>query len=106
MTRNQASKKANERKVYSNLHDRRVKRKPKFKLGQLVRTADIKRVFSKEDSTNYSYKLYTITEIIHDTIPIYRIDYLPERYNQNLLLSIKLFLEQSNKIIKELNLIQ
>ena len=56
MTPNQASKKSNERKVYSNLQDRRVRQKPKFKIGQLVRIADIKRVFSKGDSTNYSYK--------------------------------------------------
>ena len=77
MTPNQASKKSNERKVYSNLQDRRVRQKPKFKLGQLVRTADIKRVFSKKDSTNYSYNLYTITDIIHDNIPSYKIDYLP-----------------------------
>ena len=106
MTPNQASKKSNERKVYSNLKDKREVRKPKFKLGDLVRTSDIKKVFSKGDSTNYSYKLYTITEIIHDTIPSYRIDYLPERYNENLLLPTKLSLEQNNKIMKELNLIQ
>ena len=56
----QASKMKNERKVYSSLQDRRVRQKPKFKLGQLVRTADIERVFSKGDSTNWSYKLYTI----------------------------------------------
>ena len=80
--------------------------KPKFKLGDLVRTSDIKRVFSKGDSTNYSYKLYTITEVIHDTIPSFRIDYLPERYNENLLLPTKLSLEQNNKILKDLNLIQ
>ena len=57
MTPAKASKKSNERKVYANLQDQRVKQPPKFKLGQLVRTADIKRVFSKGDSTNYSYKL-------------------------------------------------
>ena len=78
ITPNQASKKSNEKNFYSNLRDDRVKQKPKYKLGQLVRKADIKRVFSKGDSTNYSYKLYTITEIIHETIPSYRIDYLPE----------------------------
>ena len=42
---------------------------PKFILRLLVRTAYIKRVFSKGDSTNWKYKLYTITEINHDTIP-------------------------------------
>ena len=75
-------------------------------MGQLVRTADNKRVFSKGDSTNYSYKLYTITEVIHDTIPSYRINYLPERYNENLLLPTKLTLEQNNQVMEELNLIQ
>ena len=106
MTPIQASKKSNENIVYNNLEDKREVRKPKFKLGQLVRTADIKKVFSKGDSTNYSYKLYTITEVIHDTIPSYRIDYLPERYNQNLLLPTKLTLEQNNKIMRDLNLIK
>ena len=106
MTPHQASKKINEKLVFSNLRDDRVKRQPKFKLGQLVRTADIKKVFSKGDSTNYSYKLYTITEIIHDTIPSYRIDYFPERYNENLLLPTKLTLEENNQVMKKLNLIQ
>ena len=98
MTPIQASKKSNEKIVYNNLKDNRQAHKPKYKLGQLVRTADIKRVFSKGDSTNYSYKLYTITEIIHDTIPSYRIDYLPERYNENLLLPTKLSLDKTIKL--------
>ena len=90
MTPVQASKKTNEKLVYSILQDKRRKLNPKFKLGGLARTADIKRVFSKGDSTNYSYKLYTITEVNHDTIRSYRIDYLPERYNENLLLPTKI----------------
>ena len=106
MTPIQASKKSNEKIVFDNLRDDRQKQRPKFKLGDLVRTADIKKVFSKGVSTNWSYNLYTITEIIHDTIPSYRIDYLPERYNQNLLLPSKLSLEQNNQVMKELNLIQ
>ena len=72
-----ASKKSNEKIVYSNLQDKRKILNPKFKLGQLVRTADIKRVFSKGDSTNYSQEIYTITEVIHDTIPSFRLNYLP-----------------------------
>ena len=57
-----------EKEVYSNLQDRRVKQ-PKFNLGQLVGTVDFKRVFSKQDSTNYSYEIYSITEVIHNSIP-------------------------------------
>ena len=106
MTPNQASKKSNERKVYSNLQDRRVKRQPKIKLGQLVRTADIRKVFSKGGSTPWSYKVYAITEVIHEAISGYRINYLPERYIENLLLSTKLSLEENNKVMKEVNLIQ
>ena len=106
MTPVQASKKSNEKIVFDNLRDDRQKQRPKLKLSQLVRSADIKRVFSKGDSTNWSYKLYTITEVIHDTIPTYRLDFLPERYNENLLLPSKLTLDENNKIMKELNLIQ
>ena len=93
-----ASKKSKEKLVYSNLQDRRVKQQVKFNLGQLVRTADIKKVFSEGDSINYSYKLYTITEIIHHTIPTYRINYLPERWNEKLLLPTKLTLKKIMKI--------
>ena len=106
MTPIQPSKKLNENIVFSSLKDKREVRKPKHKLGQLVRTADIKKAFSKGDSANYSYKLYTKTEVLHSTICSYRIDYSPERYNENLLLPTKLTLEQSNQIMKELNLIQ
>ena len=74
MTPFQASKKSNETKVSSNLQDRRIRKQPKCKLAQFVRTADINRVFSKGDSTNWSYKLCIITEVIHDSIPSYRID--------------------------------
>ena len=105
MTPLQASKKSNEKIIIDNLKDDRVKQKPKFKLRQLIRVADIKKVFSKGDSTNYSYKLYTITEVIHDTIPAYRINYLPERYNESLLLPTKLSLDENNKNMKKLNLI-
>ena len=55
MTLIQAFKKSNEKLVYSNLKDRRQKHIPNFHLGQLVRTADIKKYFTKSDSTNWSY---------------------------------------------------
>ena len=55
-----ASKKVNEKIVFSKFQDKRQKPKPKNNVGDLVRTADIKKV-SKGDSINYSYKLYPIT---------------------------------------------
>ena len=54
MTTIESSKEVIEKTVFSNLLDKRQKRKPILKLGDLVRTADIKRTFSKEDTTNWS----------------------------------------------------
>ena len=70
----QASLKKNEGFVYKNLLDRRKKVKPKFQINDLFRTADLKKTFSKGDTTNWSYKLYKITEVVNDTIPSYRLD--------------------------------
>ena len=101
----EASKSINEDEVFFNLRDKRKKRQPKYKLNDLVRTADKRNLFSKFDSTNGSYNLYKITEIIDDTIPSYRINNLPERYNQNLLQKSRLTLSENTKIMKKLNLI-
>ena len=38
-------------------------------MGDLVRTADLRKTFSKSDTTNWSNKLYKITDIVIDTIP-------------------------------------
>ena len=54
----QASSKKNQGHVYQKFLDKRKKIKPKYKIGDLVRTADLKKSFSKGDSTNWSYKLY------------------------------------------------
>ena len=81
----QASLKKNEGHVYKNLLDKRNKIKPKFQMNDLVRTADLKKTFSKGDTTNWSYKLYKITEIINDTKPAYKIDNLKEIYNESLI---------------------
>ena len=47
MTPDQASKKVNEKEVYSNLRDGREIQIPKLKLGELVRISGIRKVFSK-----------------------------------------------------------
>ena len=75
----QASLKKNEGYVYKNLLDKRKKIKPNFQVNDLVRTADLKKTFSKSDTTNWSYKLYKITEIINDRIPSYKINNLKEK---------------------------
>ena len=104
MTPIKASKITNQKKVLNNLQDKRKKQKPKFKLGDLVRTADIDKTFSKGDTTNWSNKLYMITEVIHETIPSYHIDFLPERYNQSILKKSKLTLNENDQVMSNLNL--
>ena len=99
-----ASLKKNEGFVYKNLLDKRNKIKPKFQINDLVRTADLKKTFSKGDTTNWSYKLYKITEIINDTIPSYKIDSLKERYNESLLKKTELTLKENDNVMKKLNL--
>ena len=104
MTPIQASLKKNEGYVYKNLLDKRKKVKPKFQINDLVRTADLKRTFSKGDTTNWSYKLYKITEIINDTVPSYKIDNLSERYNESLLKKTNLSMKENKDVMKKLNI--
>ena len=100
----QASLKKNEGYVYKNLLDKRKKVKPKIQINDLVRTADLKKTFSKGDTTNWSYKLYKITEIINDTIPTYHIDNLPERYNESLLKKTELTMKKNDNVMKKLKI--
>ena len=100
----QASLKKNEGYVYKNLLDKRKKVKPKFQINDLVRTADLKKTFSKGDTTSWSYKLYKITEIVKDTIPAYKIDGLKERYNEALLKKTELTMTENNSVMKKLGL--
>ena len=104
LTPKDASLKKNEGFVYKNLLDKRKKVKPKFQINDLVRVADLKKTFLKGDTTNWSYKLYKITEIINDTIPAYKIDNLKERYNESLLKKTDLSMKENNSVMKKLNL--
>ena len=100
----QASMKKKEGFVYKNLLDKRKKIKPKYEIGNLVRTADLKKTFSKGDTTNWSYKLYKITQIIKDTIPSYHIDNLPERHNESLLKKTELTMKENVNVMKKLKI--
>ena len=84
--------------------DKRKKIKPKFQINDLVRVADLKKMFSKGDTTNWSYKLYKITEIVNDTIPSYKINNLPERYNESLLKKTDLKLKENDNVMKKLGI--
>ena len=104
LTAIQASLKKNEGYVYKNLLDKRNKIKPKFQVDNLVRTAALKKTFSKGNTTNWSEKIFNITEIINDTTPSYKIDNIPERYNEALLKKTELTLKESKDVMKKSNI--
>ena len=99
-----ASLMENEGFVYKNLIDKRMIITSKYEVGNLVRTADLKKTFSKSDTTNWSYKLYKITEIVNDTIASYKISNLPERYNESLLKKTNLTMKENKSVMKKLRL--
>ena len=100
----QANLKRNEGFVYNNLREKRKKIKPKFQVNDPVRTADLKKPFSKSDTTNWSSKLYKITEIFKDTIPNYHIDNLPERYNEALQKKTELTMKENDNVMRKLKI--
>ena len=104
MTPIQASLKKNEGYVYKNLLDKRKKITAKIQINDLVRAADLKKTFSKGDTTNWSYKLYKITEIINDTIPAYKLDNFKERYDESLLKKTDLTMKENKDVMKKLNI--
>ena len=105
ITSMESSSKEKEGYVYQNLLDKRKKLKAKFTFHDLVRTADLKKTFSKRDSITCSYILHEFTEINNHIIPRYKIDYLPERYNEALQEITYLTMKKNNSVMKKLNTI-
>ena len=104
MTPIQASLEKNELFVYQKLSNKRKNIKPKFQVNDLVRTADLKKTFSKLDLTIWSYNLYRVTENIKKTKPSYHIDNLPECYNDALLKKTNLTMKVNKDVTKKLNI--
>ena len=100
----QASLKKNEGYVYKISLDKRKKIKPKYEIGDLVRTADLKKTSSKGDTTNWSYILHKFTEIVKGAKPSYKINNLPERYNESLLKKTNLTLKENDNVMKKLGI--
>ena len=73
-------------------------------MNDIVRTADLKKTFSKGDSTNWSYKLFKIREFINYTKTSHKIDQLPERYNEALLKKTNLTLKENDSVMKKLDI--
>ena len=74
-------------------------------LGYTVETADRKKIFSKGHKTNWTYSLYTITEVKNDTISSYNINNSPEIYNEALSIQLIWQWKQINRLWKYLFLL-
>ena len=100
----QVSLKKNEGYIYKNLLDKRKKTKSTFQVTDLVRTTDLKRTFSKEDTVNSFYKLYKSSETKNDPLLSYKTDQLPERFNETLLKKTEVSMKENKDVRKKLNL--
>ena len=98
----QACYKENEGFVYQNLFVKQKKIKPNSQVNDLVHSDDLKKTFSKEHTTNWFCISYKIGQIIVDTIPAYKKDNLPDRYNKALLEKSELTLKENRDVIKQL----
>ena len=85
--------------------------KPFYKLGDLVRTAYLKKKISRGDITNWSYMLQKLAKNIKDTILGYHIGVvgkaygsqsvqLPQKYNEALLRKTKVTLKGKKDVMK------
>ena len=63
-----APMKKNEKLLYPTLQEVRQKRKAKYKVGILVKTADFDRTFNKEGTTHWFRKRLAIIKMIRETI--------------------------------------
>ena len=78
MTQIHSSIKSDENEVYNSIRDKRKQRKPKSKVGDLVRTSILREIFCKGDVTSWRHDFYTKTKILDDTVPIYYLKSFPE----------------------------
>ena len=80
---------------------KKLDKRTDFKIHNFVRKADSKKTFSKGETTNWSNKIYEITEFFNDRIPSYRIELIKETYNEALLKKTKLTMKE-NKVVRKI----
>ena len=64
----------------------------------------MKKTLSKSDTTNWSHNLDKITEITNDRIASYKIDNLPERYNEALLKKTESTMTENKVVMRKLKI--
>ena len=91
------SLKTNKKEVLNNLKEKNVQQTSKFKVCDLLRTADLMKTFPKGDTTKWFSELYTETEVAKDTLPTYHKNRLFESFFETSLSQTTLKLEKKTK---------
>ena len=98
------SLKTNKKEVLNNLKEKNVQQASKFKVCDLVRTADFMKTFPKGDTIKWFSELYTETEVGKDTLPIYHKHRLLESIFEASLSKTTLKLKKNKKTLRQKNI--
>ena len=87
-----------------------TKATPKFKVGDYVRTADKRNIFSKGYTSNWNRELFKFNETLKTQRPTYKIEdmngeIIEGKYYEQELLKSEFDFESNNKILESLDII-
>ena len=83
--------------------------KPKFKVGDYVRNADKRNIFSKGYTSNWNRELFKVNEVLKTQPPTYKIEdingeIIEGKYYEQELLKSEFDFESDNKVLESLNI--
>ena len=87
-----------------------TKATPKFKVGDYVRNAEKRNIFSKGYTSNWNRELFKVNELLNTQPLTYKIennngDIIEGKYYEQKLLKSELDIESNNKILESLNVV-
>ena len=86
-----------------------IKATPKFKVGDYVRNADKRNIFSKGYTSNWNRKLFKVNEVLNTQPLTYKIEamngeIIEGKYYEQELLKPEFDFESNNKVLESLNI--
>ena len=83
--------------------------KPKLKVGDYVRNADKRNIFSKGYTSNWNTELFKVKEVLKTQPPTYKIEdkngeIIEGKYNEQEFLKSEKDFESNNKVLESLNI--
>ena len=86
-----------------------TKIKPKLKVGDYVRNADKRNIFSKGYTSNWNGKLFKVNEVLKTQTPTYKIEYIngeviEGKYYEQELSKSEFDFESNNKVLESLDI--